>query len=437
MEEDYINDSRMFAGEGADDEQHAQKMNGRLELLTTKNMELQAELKAERAKNEKLERELLLKTEKHMTGTGSPHTGSASLLSNELKQELVAFCSAHIDIDLGVTVHSIEEATDSACINVLKAASNLIKTGSRSRGGTANTGGGGGGGTRGGTAGLRGEREQALLERVKDLESELKLALGAAEDIRALKAKLLQLVDRVRMEKEAKMRADAELALTTKKMQMLADHLEKLMVHLKHEAAAKIRAMEQLRVGDKEMAKLKEKSELISRKSAAKDRLVLELREGCKILEDQLRLMDEKYLELRTKLDWARDNSEKKVRAAVAKAKELRVKFALMGNTMPLDKVPLPDIHGNASVNSQESESLLSQGAGSRHSAGGGGRRRSPGAQQRRHSSTSQSLASLDARENQTGTEPNIDHVLEKIRKKTGGKVDWDEQKLRDLAKSR
>ena len=125
------------------------------------------------------------------------------------------------------------------------------------------------------------------------------------------------------------------------------------------------------------------------------------------------------------------------MRAAVAKAKELRVKFALMGNTMPLDKVPLPDIHGNASVNSQESESLLSQGAGSRHSAGGGGRRRSPGAQQRRHSSTSQSLASLDARENQTGTEPNIDHVLEKIRKKTGGKVDWDEQKLRDLAKSR
>jgi hypothetical protein len=135
-----------------------------------------------------------------MTGTGS-----ASLLSNELKQELVAFCSAHTDIDLGVTVHSIEEAADSACINVLKAASSLIKTG-RSRGGTANTGGGGGGGTRGGTAGLRGEREQALLERVKDLESELKLALGAAEDIRALKAKLLQLVDRVRMDKEAKMR---------------------------------------------------------------------------------------------------------------------------------------------------------------------------------------------------------------------------------------
>ena len=36
---------------------------------------------------------------------------------------------------------------------------------------------------------------------------------------------------------------------------------------------------------------------------------------GSKILEDQLRLMDEKYLELRTKLDYARESGMKKVRA--------------------------------------------------------------------------------------------------------------------------
>ena len=41
---------------------------------------------------------------------------------------------------------------------------------------------------------------------------------------------------------------------------------------------------------------------LINRKSVAKDRYLIELREGSKILEDQLRLMDEKYLELRGKL---------------------------------------------------------------------------------------------------------------------------------------
>ena len=35
---------------------------------------------------------------------------------------------------------------------------------------------------------------------------------------------------------------------------------------------------------------------LINRKSVAKDRYLIELREGSKILEDQLRLMDEKYV---------------------------------------------------------------------------------------------------------------------------------------------
>jgi len=437
---------------GEQDEQHAQKMNGQLELLQTKNKELLLEVKAERATIDRLKHELsLARLELGQAPTvegGIKSVSSESLggayISNELKHEMVAFCAAH-DKDLGVTLHDAHHATDAMCISILKAATSMIKSGkAASRTGTAATGRGGGT-----AAGAQAAKEQVLIERIKDLESELKLALGAAEDIRALKAKLLQLVDRVRQEKESKMKADAELALTTKKMQMLADHLEKLMTHLKHEAAAKIRAMEQLRVADKEMAKVKEKSELIARKSAAKDRLVLELREGCKILEDQLRLMDEKYLELRTKLDWARENSEKKVRSAVAKAKELRVKFALMGNTMPLDKVPLPDIHGNASVLSTESESMMSRGGGD----GGSIRRGGPGGHRgggsapgmRKHSNTSQSLTSLDGNNytntNSGGgvgfTEPNIDHVLEKIRKKAGGKVDWDDHKLRDLTKSR
>ena len=443
MDDDFSDNEHGGGGRGGGggvehDEQHAQKVNGQFELLQTKNKELSLEV-------EKLRHELgLAKLElgQAPTASGLGGSGSASVggtfLSTELKQELLSFCAEHKDAGLGIVVHDANEATDALCVKVLKATSGMIRANkSGSRGGTA--------GTRVGTSGggAAREKEQALIERIKDLESELKLALGAAEDIRALKAKLLQLVERCRLEKESKMKADAELALTTKKMMMLSDHLEKLMVHLKHEAAAKIRAMEQVRVGDKEMAKLKEKSELIVRKSAAKDRLVLELREGCKILEDQLRLMDEKYLELRTKLDWARENSEKKVRAAVAKAKELRVKFALMGNTMPLDKIPLPDIHGNASINSTESESLLSHGSrynnfgGGDRGGGTGGRQRgnsTPG--QRKLSNTSQSLTSLDAGA-VTGHGPDLDHVLEKIRKKAGGKVDWDEQKLRDLAKSR
>lgn len=448
MDDDF-SDSELAAqilasGGGAahDDEQHAQKVNGQVELLLAKNKELSRELKAEKAHVQKLSHDLSiarLELGQAPNASGLGGHGSSSLgstyLSDELKHEMVEYSALLKEHDGSVAaVHNAGEATDAACIAILKASAKMLKE--ATAGGKKPASRGTTSGTRGGTASKAEQENQLLLVRIKDLEVELKLALGAAEDIRALKAKLMQLVERCRVEKEAKIKADADLALTTKKMNMLADHLEKLMVHLKHEAAAKIRAMEQLRVADKDYAKLKEKSELISRKSSAKDRLVLELREGCKILEDQLRLMDEKYLELRTKLDWARENSEKKVRTAVAKAKELRVKFALLGNTMPLDKVPLPDIHGggggysNTSVTSvsYEYESLGSQSLQGRMGRSGGVGDR-PG---RKMSNTSQSLTSLER-----AAEPDLDTVLEKIRKKTGGKVDWDDEKLRTLAKSR
>lgn len=63
--------------------------------------------------------------------------------------------------------------------------------------------------------------------------------------------------------------------------------------------------------------------------------------EGSKILEDQLRLMDEKYLELRTKLDWQREYSRKEIAKHKKVAQNLRSKFALMGGSVLLDEVPI------------------------------------------------------------------------------------------------
>ena len=64
--------------------------------------------------------------------------------------------------------------------------------------------------------------------------------------------------------------------------------------------------------------------------------------------------MDEKFLDLRNKLDYARESSLKKVDRAERIARELRMKFALgssvggRGSTanrnMNLDKIELPDI---------------------------------------------------------------------------------------------
>eukprot|EP01038_Epipyxis_sp_PR26KG_P007230 gene7230-9861_t len=202
-----------------------------------------------------------------------------------------------------------------------------------------------------------------LLDRIKSLEDELRLALSAAEDIRALKAKLLQMVERIRVEKEYKLKAEDDLKHSKKKIDMLMDHIEKLMVHMKQEVAVKIRLTEQVRTSEKENKKLNEKYQITYRRSNAKDRFITELREGSRVLEDQLRLMDEKYLELRGKLDYAREQGNAKLNKAERVAKELRMKFALSGHSTLLDNFSLPDIYNNNNGMSTGSQSAPGGGS--------------------------------------------------------------------------
>ena len=270
-----------------------------------------------------------------------------------------------------------------------------------------------------------------LRTRIRDLEGELQMAYGLAEDIALLKKKMEQLAERNRVEKEKSIKAESEGGFAKKKMEILADQLEKLMTHLKHEAAAKVRTQEQMRVNDRMLVEAKERLRVTEAKSSAKDRLVLELREGAKILEDQLRLMDEKYLELRGKLDWARENGEKKIQQAQRKAKELRKKFALMGGG-PLDKIQLPGLDGGESQSVSFGDSLemgssiAMDSAGSKRGKKGG----------KRGKGMNQSLASKGNGDSVIA-EPSLDSVMEKIRRHQGGQREWTDDNLRDLAKSR
>ncbi len=266
-----------------------------------------------------------------------------------------------------------------------------------------------------------------LINRIKDLEEELKLALGAAEDIRLLKAKMNQLIGRIRTDKEIRQKLESDSKLNKKKIQMLSDHLEKLMTHLKHEAAAKIRTMEQLRISEKETLRMKEKAALIQRKSTAKDRYLIELREGSKILEDQLRLMDEKYLELRGKLDWARENGAKRVKKAEKIAAELRVKYALAGGTGTLDNVPLPDIYGGSTTTDGEGDSTLNAGLSLVSNS----------ISTRSTKKKSKKQSRNQQNNSMTEKEPDIDQVIEKIRLKSGGPPEWTDDRLKALVASR
>ena len=62
------------------------------------------------------------------------------------------------------------------------------------------------------------------------------------------------------------------------------------------------------------------------------------VQEGTRILEDQLRLMDEKYIDLRGKLDWARTQSQRTVTKILAQTSKLETKWAALQSTGALQE---------------------------------------------------------------------------------------------------
>mmetsp|Transcript_15831 Transcript_15831/g.23828 ORF Transcript_15831/g.23828 Transcript_15831/m.23828 type:complete len:415 (+) Transcript_15831:120-1364(+) len=387
----------------APDEQDHQKMNGQLEAALEELKNCQAELEAERQAHEETKKELLQTQQQ-------PSNNDKN--SDRLMESFINFALTH---SLDSPTMETRDMTDEICLSILDQATKKLQKASRKpqpSSTTANMG------------------ESELHQRIANLEEELRLALGAAEDIRALKAKAVSLVERIRMEKEERLRCEAEQRSYLKKIEMLSDHVEKLMVHLKHEAAAKIKTVDQLRASEKRNEAAQVKLGITTRKAAAKDRLIAELREGSKILEDQLRLMDEKYLELRTKLDYAREVAAKKVRHAQKTASDLRVKFALAGNSKLLDQVPLPEIGASGDYTAEDlSRSMPNINTGPLSTASSPVRSsiRSIGKKKKKKLVTNSIAA--DA-------EQSTERVLDKIRRLRGGQAEWNEEKVRKLAMS-
>ena len=430
---DDFSDSEHAGGVGhnQDDEQYMQKLTGKIEVL---QRELNQEKGEHAATKKKLESAM-------STVSGQPTSQEEHDKGNYESSLSLRNAFTHFLVENALHISGINESSDMNdhnCMLVLKEATKTIDSlKSDKNPGAGNLLAQKSVSSRSHTP--AGASNEELLNRIKNLEFELRLALGAAEDIKALKAKLLQLVDRIRIEKENKFKAEQELVSTKKKMEMLGDHMEKLMTYLKHEAASKIRAVEQLRVSERANAKLKDQMQMVNRKGVAKDRLVLELREGSKILEDQLRLMDEKYLELRTKLDYARESSIRKIKAAERTAADLRVKFALAnGGTGILDNaVSLPDIY---SQNGDMSRSWVSAGDQEDNSmAGSMSNSRMQIAKMKKGMKMTKGKNSMMGGGDSSHSEPppNMDKILEKIRKQSGEKLKFDDTKLRDLVKSR
>lgn len=77
--------------------------------------------------------------------------------------------------------------------------------------------------------------------------------------------------------------------------------------------------------------------------------------EGSKILEDQLKLMDEKYLELRAKLDISREYFAATVKKYRKESEDLRMKFARANQGQLLDHAKIPKSNSSSSNNLKQS----------------------------------------------------------------------------------
>ena len=75
-------------------------------------------------------------------------------------------------------------------------------------------------------------------------------------------------------------RAEREVTVANEKIVKLSEHIEKLMVHLKHESTDKMKIQKTANRLEREVKSLTSRTSVLSRKNAERERIVAQLREG-------------------------------------------------------------------------------------------------------------------------------------------------------------
>ena len=171
------------------------------------------------------------------------------------------------------------------------------------------------------------------------LKDELAAAAKENTGIDNLHVKISEMSSRLRNEREIKSKINKDLTNEKSKVEALSDHIEKLIFHLKHEAISKAKSMSDQSRLQREIDTMKIRLGHMGKKNDRKDKVIAELRETGKMLEDQLRLMDEKFMEIRSKLDWTRSQTGKIVKQKELELQQLREKFELVVESSPKDEV--------------------------------------------------------------------------------------------------
>jgi hypothetical protein len=150
-------------------------------------------------------------------------------------------------------------------------------------------------------------KEQKLVKQTQAFGQEVNQDIKKADEGLGYAEKINRLHQKFQKEKDQRKVLETFIQAQNKKIKVLVDHVEKLMKAIKIESNKRIQIVEQSRQMANEQNLIQLRTEKQERINTLQHRTIQELREGSKVLEDQLRLMDEKYLELKSKYDLARE----------------------------------------------------------------------------------------------------------------------------------
>jgi chromosome segregation ATPase len=167
------------------------------------------------------------------------------------------------------------------------------------------------------------QQKDELHAKYLSVKSELEARANEADGVENLRHKVSQMGMRLHAERQVKIKAQTDLADEQSTVKTLSNHIEKLMVHLKHVATDKTRTLAELSRLKNEIDSLTRLNAALTKKNERKDQAIAELIESTKPIEGQMRIMEEKYIELRSKLEWTRTQMDRALRK---KDKELREK---------------------------------------------------------------------------------------------------------------
>lgn len=174
------------------------------------------------------------------------------------------------------------------------------------------------------------QRSKNLGKRVVELQAQLDGANVDDGNETDLKLKVSKLADRARTERELRGRAEKDLAKSKEQTEVLAEHIEALMLQMKQQTSAKSQALKDLSSASREVDLLKSRSAAMSKRNARKDALINDIRNESAALESELQSMQEKYGELRLKVDWTRSQTTNTLKKKNEEIQHLQTKLEFL-----------------------------------------------------------------------------------------------------------